>query len=157
MVRNTATEERTTPAASSGEEEIRALVDAWSKALEAKDIEALTAGYAPDAVLFDVKPPYRVRGVGAIRRVWEEYLPCLPAKFTSERRDFVVTAGGDAAFVHCLHHIRPIGEGSGGPDTWIRVTVCYHRIGGTWRVVHEHVSLPFDPRSGQVSFITDPE
>jgi len=117
MVRNTATKERTTPAASSGEEEIRALVDAWSKALEAKDIDALTAGYAPDAVLFDIKPPYRVRGVGAIRRVWEEYLPCLPAKFTSERRDFVVTAGGDAAFVHCLHHIRPIGEGSRGPDT----------------------------------------
>jgi hypothetical protein len=27
-----------------------------------------------------------------------------------------------------------------------------------WRVVvHEHVSLPFDPRSGQVSFITDPD
>jgi uncharacterized protein (TIGR02246 family) len=156
MARNAATKDRTTPT-SSGEEEIRALVDAWSKALEAKDIDGLTAGYAPDAVLFDIKPPYRVRGVQAIRRVWEEYLPCLPAKFTSERRDFTVTAGGDAAFVHCLHHVRAIGEAPPGPDTWIRVTVCYHRIAGKWRVVHEHVSLPFDPRSGQVSFIPDPD
>jgi uncharacterized protein (TIGR02246 family) len=154
MARNAATKERTTPAPS-GEEEIRALVEAWSKALEAKDIDGLTAGYAPDAVLFDIKPPYRVRGADAIRRVWEEYLPCLPAKFTSERRDFQVTAGGDAAFVHCLHHVRPIGEEPRGPDTWIRVTVCYQRIGGKWRVVHEHVSLPFDPPTGQVAFITD--
>ena len=38
----------------------------------------------------------------------------------------------------------------------MRVTVCYRRMGGEWRVVHEHVSLPFDPMTGQVSYITDP-
>ena len=143
--------------ATKGEQEIRGLVEAWSQALEAKDITGLTANYAPDAVLFDIKPPFRVRGVAAIHQVWEEYLPCLPAKFESERREFHMTAGEDAAFVHCLHHVRPLGETSRGPDTWIRVTVCYRKIGGKWQVVHEHVSLPFEPRTGQVSFITDPE
>jgi uncharacterized protein (TIGR02246 family) len=156
MARSTALKEQAA-STTQYEQEIRTLVEAWSRALQAKDIAGLTANYAPDSVLFDIKPPFCVRGVAAIRQVWEEYLPCLPAKFESERRDFQVTAGEDAAFVHCLHHIRPEGEASRGPDTWIRVTVCYRKIVGKWQVVHEHVSLPFDPRTGQVSFITDPE
>jgi uncharacterized protein (TIGR02246 family) len=137
------------------EEAIRALVRAWSKALEARDLDGLTAAYAPDVVLFDVKPPFRIEGVEAIRRVWEVCLPYFPAEFISEHRGLQVTVSGDLAFAHGLHHIQPIGEAHPAGATWIRVTVCYRRIGGSWRVVHEHVSVPFDPETGQVSYITD--
>ncbi len=30
-------------------------------------------------------------------------------------------------------------------------------VGGRWKVVHEHVSIPFDCTTGQVSPITDPD
>lgn len=139
------------------EAEIRRLAAAWSKALEEKDIDGLVKGYVPDALLFDVKPPYQTQGVDAIRRLWEACLPYFPARYKSERRDFKVMVGGDAAFAHCLHHIQPIGEESRAGETWIRVTICYQKIDGRWHVVHEHVSVPFDPMTGQVSFITDPD
>ena len=66
-----------------------------------------------------------------------------------------MTVGGDAAFAHCLHRIVPIGEASRAGETWMRVTLCYRRIGGAWQVVHEHVSVPYDPRTGLVVNITD--
>lgn len=144
-----------TVAAARDETEIRALAVAWSKALEAKDVDELTTAYAPDVVLFDVKPPFRSKGIAAIRRIWEAYLPCLPARFTSERRDFEVTVAGDLAFAHGLHHIRPIGVEHPAGSTWVRVTVCYRRIDKDWRVVHEHVSVPFDPETGLVSYISE--
>jgi len=58
--------------------------------------------------------------------------------------------------MHCLHHIKPE-KAHPAAETWMRVTVCYRKIDGKWKSVHEHVSVPFDPRSGKVSFITNPE
>jgi ketosteroid isomerase-like protein len=26
---------------------------------------------------------------------------------------------------------------------WMRETLCFERIGGAWRIVHEHTSVPF--------------
>ena len=91
------------------EEEIRALATAWSKALEEKDLDGLTAAYAPGVLLFDVKPPFKTEGPDAIRRLWELCLPYFPAKYKSVHRDFEVTVSGDVAFAHGLHHIQPIG------------------------------------------------
>lgn len=144
-----------TGSAARDEEAIRALIGAWSRALEARDLDGLTAAYAPEVVLFDVKPPYRIEGVASIRRVWEACLPYLPAELASVHHDLQVTVNGDLAFAHGLHRIEPVGEPHPAGATWIRVTACYRRIGGSWRVVHEHVSVPFDPETGQVSFITD--
>jgi ketosteroid isomerase-like protein len=35
----------------------------------------------------------------------------------------------------------------------MRATACFRKIGGRWRVVHEHVSLPFDPETEKVAYI----
>ncbi|MOA70344.1 hypothetical protein D3C78_1991570 [compost metagenome] len=32
--------------------------------------------------------------------------------------------------------------------SWMRATAGYQRIGGQWRIVHEHWSAPFDMASG---------
>ena len=136
------------------EAEIRGLA-AWSRALKAKDLDGLAAAYAPDVLLFDLKPPFRMRGVEAMRSVWAACLPRFPAKLKSEHRDFEVTVGGDAAFAHCLHRMVPIDETSRADETWMRVTLCYRKIAGAWQVVHEHVSVPFDSVTGRVAYITD--
>ena len=139
------------------EAEIRKLIAAWSRALEAKDLDGLVANYAPDVLIYDVKPPYKSEGVVAIRRVWEQCLPYFPASFKSERRDLKLTVGEDVASAHGLHHIRPIDEPNHpAGQSWIRVTACYRKVGGRWRVAHEHVSMPFDCATGQVASITDP-
>lgn len=142
-------------AAQRDEAEIRALMSAWSAALETKDLDGLTAGYAPDVVLFDAKPPFRTAGPAAIRELWDACLPYFPERFTSEQRDLSVTVSGDVAFAHGLHAIRPVGDEPPLGNTWLRITVGYRRIHGRWRVVHEHVSVPWDPMTDQMVPITD--
>ncbi|CAA9412049.1 MAG: hypothetical protein AVDCRST_MAG64-2423 [uncultured Phycisphaerae bacterium] len=151
-------DEPASPPARDDEAAIRATIAAWSRALEARDPDGLTANHAADAVLYDVKPPYKLEGVAAIRRTWAACLPYFPASFRSEHRDLRIAVSGDVAFCHGLHHIRPLDEPTHPAGrSWIRVTACYRRIDGRWQVVHEHVSVPFDCATGQVAPIFDPD
>jgi len=150
------TDNRPTAQATADEAEIRALIAAWSKALEAKDAAGLVADYAPETLLYDVKPPYKIARPDAIRKMWEACLPYFPDRFTSEHRDLVLTVGTDLAIMHALHAIHPVGTDHPAADMWIRVTACYRKTGGRWRVVHEHVSVPFDPTTGKVVHIREP-
>ena len=156
---STATLPRPTVANAAGgdESEIRDLINQWSRALEKKDLDGLTAHFLPDAVLFDVKPPYKTEGPAAIRQLWQECLPHFPASFKSEHHELRITVGGDVAFVHGLHHMKPLDP----PDhpcgqSWVRVTACYRKVNGRWFVAHEHVSFPFDCTTGQISPIVNP-
>ncbi|MCD9119712.1 SgcJ/EcaC family oxidoreductase [Cupriavidus sp. UGS-1] len=140
------------------ERTIRQMMEDWARALERRDAAAMTAHYAPDVALFDVKPPYALRGVDAYRATWEACFPYLPRRFRSERKDIVLTVGADLAFCHCLSRLAPVDE----PDhpaggTWIRITVCLQKRDGRWLVVHEHGSLPFDPMTEKVVYIGDTE
>ena len=145
------------PPPSHDEAEIRNLIGQWSRALEAKDVDGLTANYLPDSVLFDVMPPYKTEGPTAIRQLWQSCLPHFPASFKSEHRELKITVGTDIAFVHGLHRMKPLDP----PDhpcgqSWLRVTACYRKVDGRWFVAHEHVSFPFDCTTGQISPIVNP-
>ncbi|NLF55654.1 MAG: nuclear transport factor 2 family protein, partial [Thauera phenolivorans] len=36
---------------------------------------------------------------------------------------------------------------------WMRMTACYRRRDGRWRVIHEHFSAPFDPQDDKVLWL----
>lgn len=139
------------------EAEIRRLIAAWSAALEAKDVEALTADYLPDTVLYDAIPPYKTVGKAAIREAWANCLPYFPETFKSEHRDITIHVSGDIALVHGLHHFVPTPADDPSGQTWMRISVCYRRIDGKWKVVHEHISVPFNPMNNQVWNIKNPD
>ncbi len=138
-----------TPRQQADETAIRALVAAWSRAVEARDANAIVAAYTPETVLYDAIPPGRIVGADAIAAVWEACFPYFPERFRSEHKDLVVEVDGDVAFVHGLHHFVPEPADHPSGATWMRVTACFRRIDGAWRVAHEHVSIPFDPMSGK--------
>jgi uncharacterized protein (TIGR02246 family) len=142
--------------AATDEAAIRALVAEWSRALEARDAEALVRHYAPDAVIYDCVAWGVKLDREELLEIWRRCLPHFPARFASRHRDLVVAVGGDVAFMHGLHHIEPDEPHPAG-ETWMRVTACYRRIGGRWLAVHEHVSIPFDPMSGRAVMIPDPD
>lgn len=132
---------------------IRSLIASWSRAVEARDPQAIVAAYTEQTVLYDAIPPARTVGASAIAELWRRCLPYFPQKFRSEHRDLVIEVEGDLAFVHGLHRFLPEPADHPCGATAMRVTVCYRRIGGHWRVLHEHVSVPFDPQDGRAFFI----
>jgi uncharacterized protein (TIGR02246 family) len=130
------------------ETELRQLIDEWTKALRAKDIDGVMANYAPDVVVFGITGPLKYSGWKQHREFWENMFKTIDGPIDYEMRDLTITAKGDVAFSHGINRMG--GRSKKGPeDTWIRVTVCYRRTNGKWLVTHEHVSVPFDMKTGQ--------
>lgn len=139
------------------EAEIRRLIAEWSAALEAKDVGALTAHYLPDTIVYDAIPPYKTVGKEAIRQTWINCLPHFPEKCRSEHRDVTIHVSGDVAVAFALHHMIPTPADHPCGQFWMRVTVCFRRIDGKWKVVHEHSSVPFNPLNNQAWHIKNPD
>jgi uncharacterized protein (TIGR02246 family) len=138
------------------EVEIRAAINGWAKALRAKDINALMTNYASDVVSFDVVNPLQRRGRDEAKKRAEEWISSWQGPIECEINNLSITTGGDVAFSHHLSHFRGKRLDGGKIDMWIRATLCYRKIDGKWMVAHEHVSVPFDPESGQASLDLKP-
>ncbi len=136
-------------------EEIERLIAEWSRAVELKDPERIVANYGPDTVLFDAIPPARTVGAREIGRIWAQCLPYFPEKFRSEHKDLTIHVDGDLATVHGFHHFVPEPADHPSGATWMRVTVVLRRQASGWRVVHEHVSIPFDPMTNKAVYLDE--
>jgi uncharacterized protein (TIGR02246 family) len=132
---------------------IRAMIGEWSRAVEAKDADAIVKDYTPETVLFDVTHP--AVGADAIKAVWQHCFPYFPDKFRSEHQDLVIEVAGDVAFVYGFHRFVPEPADHPSGKFKMRVTVGLRRIDGKWRVLHEHVSIPFDMPAAQPERVAD--
>jgi hypothetical protein len=59
------------------------------------------------------------------------------------------------AISHCITRLVNADTNENAAAGWVRATVCYQRQQGAWRVIHEHVSVPFDPMTGKATFTPD--
>lgn len=135
-----ATEQRIAES-SKAEVEIRSLTDHWADAIRGKDFDAIMSHYAEDVTAFDVPAPLQLSGKQAIRQHLENWLNMFEGPAEVEFRDMKIHAGDRFAFLHTLTRVS---SEKAGPEsgTWVRVTVCYQKIGGKWLVTHEHASVP---------------
>jgi ketosteroid isomerase-like protein len=125
------------------EAEIRGLMDIWAQALHAKDVDGIMRVYAADVRAFDLAPPLQHVGAATHRRNFQEWFRTFRGPIGSDLRDFNVTSSGDVALCHGFNRIS--GTKTSGEETsvWVRVTLGLRRENGAWKVMHEHVSVPF--------------
>ncbi|HKT89431.1 MAG TPA: nuclear transport factor 2 family protein [Candidatus Sulfotelmatobacter sp.] len=132
------------------EQPIRELIANLYRAICRKDVDGILRHYSPDAVIFNVKPPYQMANDDRWRRVWETSLAHFPAAFGAETRDMVVTLSGSLAVAHYLMRFTRLGS-----QNWLRETVVFRKEQGSWKIIHEHSSIPFDPETSKVVFESD--
>ena len=124
------------------EADIRALLETIEKAHSNKDAAAIVAPYARGAVVCDLAPPLCHRGMNL--QVKQAWLDTWEGPIERESRDLDITVSGDFAFCHGFYRLGGTPKAAGRPISfWMRATVCLHREGGVWRIVHEHTSVPF--------------
>ena len=118
------------------ENEVRAIIENWARAVESGDRKAILANHADDLLMFDF--PDEVRGIQAYDRTWDFFFdqPKGPIHYTPS--ELVVTAGDQVAFATCLVHCD--GTSAGALD--FRLTTGLKKEGGSWTIVHEHHSVP---------------
>jgi ketosteroid isomerase-like protein len=127
---------------SQDEIEILALGGAIHKAHLEKNPEGIAAPYAPHAIIYDLEPPLSHDGISVERK--RKWLDTWETPVELITQDFKVVVSGDHAYGH--GYLRLSGKKKGaGPSVsfWMRLTMCFERMDGKWRIVHEHHSVPF--------------
>lgn len=139
------------------EDDIHELMDSWQKAVQAKDIDGIVSHYARDILAFDAISQLQFKGVDAYRNHWEACVSMCPAgEMVFEIDDLKIAAADDTAFSHCLNWCGVKDENGKDNACWMRVTTCYHKLNGKWKVVHEHFSVLFAVESGKALFDLEP-
>ena len=129
--------------------EVRKLFDHRSEAFRAKDIEAVMSIYAPEIVYFDLVPPLRYVGSSALRARFSDWFGRWKSAIGQELRDVNVVASADVAAANML--IRTSGTLKDGRQVgyWVRTSNACQRVNQRWLIIHEHVSLPVDMKTGR--------
>lgn len=137
--------------ARSSDREVKALYDRWTKAFEARDLEAVMACYAPsdEVVAYDVTPPLQYRGTATYRKDYQDYFDAYAGPLRVEYRNMRIMSSGDLGVFQALERITGRLKSGGRVDIWLRVTSIARRIGGQWLIVHDHVSVPADLATGK--------
>jgi ketosteroid isomerase-like protein len=138
------------------EADIRARIDKLVEAVRAMDLEGVKAIYAPDIVSFDFEPPLQHVGAPKKWKNWEGVFAAYQPPLDYEIRDLELTVGADLAFGRSLSRISGTLKNGHKSGHWVRSTTCYRKIGGTWLMVHDHVSVPTDLRSGKAMLSLEP-
>lgn len=124
------------------EAEILALAESLLKANHDKNVAAFATPFAPDAAIYNLAPPLVHRGIDVKER--QAWYDSWATPVDIEPRDLKVTVSGDLAVCHGFLHISGTKKGPEGKVSfWMRETLAFERQGSTWRIVHEHVSVPF--------------
>lgn len=125
---------------------MQALDDAWMKAAKAGDVAAMTALYAPDAVVY---PPdaMEVRGTDAIRKSWEDLFKAVTVN--DGKIEAVYETAGNIG-VGWGRFTMTVTPKAGGPqEKWEgRATSVAKKINGKWLYVADHASMPMPPPPG---------
>lgn len=121
---------------------IRTLLEAWMRAVRAKDLPGILAHHSPDLVMFDLPPPLEARGLEAYRRTWDPFFAWSDQPVVFRSTAMQITAGSDVAFVWAM--MRCAGTEPSGEHIELdfRLTIGLRKIAGQWTVTHEHHSIP---------------
>lgn len=124
---------------------IRAVLDARTSALHARDADAVTRLYEPGAVMFELAPPLAFtvhpertpRGYRAWFATWDG-----PIHYKT--KDFVIGLHGrDFALAHGYVRIHGIKADGQKIDAWYRQTLALRKSKAGWRIAHQHTSVPY--------------
>ena len=137
----------------SAEQEVMAVLEAWSAALYHKDLDALAKCYAKGVQVFDIGA--QAVGYDKLRGLWESCFPYFPNPIGTQRKDVQATVGDDVAVVAFYSRLTGMESDHASAKSWIRSTVCLKKMDGQWKIFHEHASFPVDCGAEKPTYLFD--
>lgn len=138
---------------------VEQLYERWQSAVRSQDVDTVISLYTDDVLAFDAILALQFRGKDAYRKHWQacmEMCPMAGKEPVFEMKDLVVQAEGDVAFAHALMRCGFKEDGK-VEASWMRMSAGLKRVGGEWRIAHEHFSAPFEMPSGKAMFHLSPD
>jgi ketosteroid isomerase-like protein len=134
-----------TSAATQREKEVRSLIERWATAVRDHDRQGIVADHDPEMVMFDVPPPERLKGIKEYMDTWDLFFRWHKPGDAFDVRQMEVTAADTVAFSVVLMHCSGTNARGERNELDFRLTVGLKNVGGRWRIVHEHHSVPVSP------------
>jgi len=136
--------------------DIRAVLDDYQRAVRALDVDAILAHYTPDIVAYDAVGQLRFVGTEAYGAHWRACVAHATGQMLFALHDPSIAASGDVGFAHGLVRCGMVEADGSEKSSWMRATYALRRQQGRWLIVHEHYSVPMDMESGKASFDLQP-
>jgi PhnB protein len=92
-------------------------------------------------LIFDLAPPLAQAGID--RQELQAWLDTWEGPVDRESRAFEISIDGDLAFGHGFFQLSALSKSSGHAVSLLPRHACLRRVAGTWKIVHEHTSVPF--------------
>ena len=137
------------------ENEIREQVAAWHASLASCDLDRIMAHYDDNVVAFDAIASLQFVGAAAYREHWAQCLQFM-GEGSIVLHSVTVRASDDLAVAWFIDRCTGPNEQGEMESGYTRGTACYQRHGDTWKIVHEHFSMPIDMESGKAIFDAAP-
>ena len=132
----------TQPTTMSDELQIRLVLEEWATATREGNQDRVLANHLSDALIYDVLAPMKYEGTEAYRKSWDEWQPDTQGEGKFDLEDLQITTGSEVAFANGF--IRCGGTLPDGNtfEDLVRATFCLRKMGGSWKVAHQHISKP---------------
>ncbi|MCW3816184.1 SgcJ/EcaC family oxidoreductase [Micromonospora sp. DR5-3] len=132
------------------EQDLRGLHQRWFDRTTAKDLDGLMAGIAEDVVSYEHDLPLQHLGVDQVREVCKAGLDAAgDGSVTWQVPDLTILVNGDLAVAWGLNQVRVTPPKGEAVESWSRGTRIFERRDGAWLMIHQHLSYPYDPTTGQ--------
>lgn len=132
---------------------IEQVIKNWDSALYDKDIERLAEYYSEDCTTFDVGA--QVKGPEAIKSLWEPCLQFFGDHIGIQRKNESLIVSEELALFTSYNRLTGMASDMDAAKSWLRATVVLRKLEGEWKIIHEHISFPFECDKEKPAYILD--
>jgi ketosteroid isomerase-like protein len=125
------------------EAQVRNVLQSWALATKQGRRDAVLENHSADVLIYDVLPPLKYLGAAAYRKSWDEWQPDTQGEGQFDLQDLLVTAGDRVAFASCLIQCGGTLPSGQKFEDLVRATFCLEKPRSEWKVVHQHISKPY--------------
>jgi ketosteroid isomerase-like protein len=139
------------------EAQIKQLFLDWLAASSRKEIDAAMAPISETIVSYEHSMPLEFRDIAALRKECLTGFERVGSEFEWSIPDLKIIVRGDIAVTWGLNRMADHEGGKLKTEMWSRGTRIFQFIAGGWKMIHQHVSFPFDPSTGIVRIDLKPD
>ena len=139
-----------------GSKQIESLIKGFVAAIRAKDVDGVMSIFSPEVISYDLNPPLQHGGGDIFREHWQALFSAYDGAIEYEIRDLHIAVSDDVAFTHSLNRTGGTLKSGQRSERWLRWTACFRKYESKWLIVHEHVSIPADLKTGKAALDLKP-
>jgi uncharacterized protein (TIGR02246 family) len=131
------------------EREVRAVHQHWFDRTAAKDLDGLMTHIAEDIVSYEHIEPVQFIGLENVREACKRGLDASSGAVGWDVPYLKIVVRDDLAVAWGLNRMQAEQADGHMVDSWSRGTRVFEKRAGDWLMIHQHVSFPYDPETGQ--------